>query len=150
MHLKSIPKGEIWVWICFQHFIQGNFCWWTTTVCLWRVTPSKLFRRRPKSGGNCKYTTFPGTHAPNRSGQQEGGELSQRRDPPTVPLLSSSASGQLDSSITRSAGICHPGHFYSGICYLEIFIFGMTFMALSSSLCMKTLKLKVTVSKFSC
>ena len=71
MHLKRISKWEIWVWICFQHFIQGNFCWWTTTVCLWRVTPSKLFRRRPKSGGNCKYTTFPGTHAPNRSGQQE-------------------------------------------------------------------------------
>ena len=66
------------------------------------------------------------------------------------PAHSSTSSGQLDSSITRSAGICHPGHFYSGICYLEIFIFGMTFMALSSSLCMKTLKLKVTVSKFSC
>ena len=71
MHLKRISKWEIWVWICFQHFIQGNFCWWTTTVCLWRVTPSKLFRRRPKSGGNCKYTTFPRTHAPNPSGQQE-------------------------------------------------------------------------------
>ena len=130
------------------------------------MTLSKLCRRGgPKSGGNCKYTTFPGTHAPNRSGQQEGGELSQRRDPPTVPLLSSSASGQLDSSITRSAGICHPGffiltflfwnvfsgQFYSGIVTFDIYgaqLF-VTFMSiLDTSENLQIKKVLVTVSKF--
>ena len=74
MHLKTSPKEKYEYEYVFSILFKAIFCWWTTTISLWRVTLSKLCRRGgPKSGGNCKYTTFPGTHAPNRSGQQAGG-----------------------------------------------------------------------------
>ena len=101
-------------------------CWWPPTIILWRVTLSKLCRRGgPKSGGNCKYTTFPGTHAPNRSGQQESFRRGETRPQfhCLVHLLPAYWTPALPALLEFAILDFLSWHFYSGMFFFWTILF---------------------------